>query len=200
LSRQAQKATTHKRVLDAAKELFQSTGYDAATIRAIAEHAGVSVGSVFNAYSSKSAILSAVMQERLAVLHQELQRVLPHLRGSTLDRLRSIFAIHYAFQAERVRTFLAHIASAYSHSGETPIAPFGSHAPLRAVVRETLESGLERGDVAPEADLELLIDLVLAAYAWNYRLAATNGADGKTMSAEMDRQLGLIFDGAGRRN
>jgi AcrR family transcriptional regulator len=200
LSRQAQKATTHRRVLDAAKDLFQSTGYDAATIRAIAQHAGVSVGSVFNAFSSKSAILSAVMQERLAVLHQELQRVLPHLRGSTLDRLRSIFAIHYAFQAERVRTFLAHIAAAYSHADEPPLAPFGSHAPLRAVVRETLEGGIERGDVAPEADLDLLLDLILAAYAWNYRMAVTSGADGKTMSAAMDRQLGLIFDGAGCRN
>ena len=198
MSRQAQKASTQRRVLDAARELFQTVGYEASTIRDIASLAGVSVGSVFNAFASKRAILSAVMQERLGLLHEELQRVLPHLRGSTLDRLRSIFAIHYAFQAERVRTYLAHIASAYATpSDDGALAPFHSQSPLTTILRDTLVDGIARGDIGPGCDLDVTVEVIMAAYAWNYRMAAQGDADSRAMSAAMDAQLGLIFQGVG---
>ena len=34
----------------------------------------------------------------------------------------------------------------------------------------------------PEIDLELAVDLLVGAYAWNYRLAAAQGADAPTGS------------------
>ena len=86
--RQQQKEATRARVLDAARELFDTQGYQGTTIREIARHAGVSVGSVFTCYASKGEILSAVMDERLEGLYAELDRVVPHLRGSVADRLR----------------------------------------------------------------------------------------------------------------
>lgn len=184
-------------MLDAARDLFQSVGYEASTIRAIAAHAGVSVGSVFNGFSSKSAILSEVMQERLAALHQELLRVTPHLRGSTIDRLRSIFAIHYSFQTEQLRLFLAHLSAAYSLVNDPAAIPFGGNAPLRAILHDTVQDGIGRGDVAADTDADLIVDVILAAYAWNYRLAAQSGADNLAMTGALDRQIGLIFTGAG---
>src|SRR5205807_7789 len=45
--RQTQKEATRGRVIDAARELFDTQGYQGTTIREIARHAGVSVGSVF---------------------------------------------------------------------------------------------------------------------------------------------------------
>lgn len=199
MSRQDQKAATRRKVLEAARDLFQTIGYEESTIRAIALAAGVSVGSVFNAFSSKSAILSEVMQERLVALHDELQRVLPHLRGSTVDRLRSIFAIHYAFQSERIRTFLAHIASAYSLQQDPGAVPFGRNAPLRQIIQDILLGGMERGDVDRNVEIEMVLDVILAAYSWNYRLAAASNVDAAVLTGHMDRQLGLIFQGVGAR-
>lgn len=199
MSRQTQKVATRRKVLDAARDLFQTIGYEESTIRAIAERAGVSVGSVFSGFSSKAAILSEVMQERLAALHQELVRVTPHLRGSTVDRLRSIFAIHYAFQTERLRLFLAHLAAGYSLVQDPAAVPFGANAPLRAILRDTIVAGIDRGDVAADIELDLIIDVILSTYSWNYRLAAQSEADSEAMTRSMDRQLGLIFRGAGGR-
>src|SRR6202012_3707552 len=112
-SRRIQKEATRKRVIAAAREIFDTRGYEGATIREIARHAGVSVGSVFTTFASKGEVLSEVMQQRLAALYAELDRVLPPLRGSTADRLRSMFAIHFAFEAPRTKLFLAHVAAAY---------------------------------------------------------------------------------------
>src|SRR4249919_577706 len=94
-ARQSQKEATRQRVANAARELFDTHGYQGTTIREIARHAGVAVGSVFTTFASKGEILSEVMQSRLAPLDTELERMMPHVRGSTADRLRTMFSIHF---------------------------------------------------------------------------------------------------------
>ena len=133
--RKSQKEATRQRVLDAARELFEAKGFEAATVRDIARMAGVSVGSVFTTFASKGDILSQVMADRLDALYAELDRLAPHLRGSTPDRLRSIFAIHYAFETRRTRLFLAHIAAAYNWTLGPTSRPYGRNPRLRATYR-----------------------------------------------------------------
>ena len=193
--RQSQKEATRNRVIVAARELFDVQGYQGTTIREIARHAGVSVGSVFTTFASKGEILSQVMQERLDQLYAELDRVLPHLRGSTSDRLRSMFAIHFAFEAQRTRLFLAHIAAAYDFTLPAAATPFGKNPRLQEIIRECLVKGVAEGDVDPAVDHQEIIDLLMSAYAWTFRLAVWDGADAETMTAVMDRQIGLIAAG-----
>ena len=193
--RKSQKEATRQRVLDAARELFEAKGFEAATVRDIARMAGVSVGSVFTTFSSKGDILSQVMADRLDALYAELDRLAPHLRGSTPDRLRSIFAIHYAFETRRTRLFLAHIAAAYNWTLGPTSRPYGRNPRLRAVVRDCLIDGIARGDVDPAAYLDVVVDALMASYAWTYRLAAWENADAEAMSAVMDRHIGLIAGG-----
>lgn len=193
--RKTQKEATRKRVLDAARDLFESQGYVETTVRAIARAAGVSVGSVFTSFASKGDILSQVMQERLEGLYAELDRVIPHLRASTADRLRSMFAIHYAYEFPRKRLFLAHIAATYDWTLSPAARPFGRNQRLRQLIYDCLGEGVARGDVDPAADLDTIVELLIAAYAWNFRLVAWDDADAPTMSAAMDRQIGLICEG-----
>ena len=193
--RQSQKEATRNRVILAARELFDVQGYQGTTIREIARHAGVSVGSVFTTFASKGEILSQVMQERLDRLYAELDLVAPHLRGSTADRLRSIFAIHFAFEAQRMRLFLAHIVAAYDFGQTSATTPFGRNSRLQEIIRECLAKGVADGDVCPAVDNQEIIDLLMSAYAWTYRLAVWDSADADTMTAVMDRQIGLIAAG-----
>jgi len=182
-------------VIAAARELFDTVGYPGATIREIARRAGVSVGSVFTTFASKGEILSEVMRERLDDLYAELDRVVPHLRGPTADRLRTMFAIHFNFESARTRLFLSHIAAAYDWTLPPTARPYGRTPRLQEIVKECLAKGVEQGDVDPAADLQEINDLLMAAYAWTYRLAVSQNADAKAMTEVMDRQIGLIADG-----
>lgn len=193
--RSVQKEATRRRVLEAARELFETEGYEETTVRAIAKLAGVSVGSVFTSFQSKLDILSEVMGERLDELYDELDRVGHQLRGSTADRLRSLFALFYAFETRRKRLFLAHIAATYDWRPGAKATPFGHNERLKQVVRDCLARGVAAGDVDPAIDPELIVDVLLAAYAWTYRLAAWADADADTMSHAMDRQIGLLAAG-----
>jgi len=194
-SRQTQKEATRLRVIEAARELFDTQGYQGTTIREIARHANVSVGSVFTTFASKGEILSQVMQDRLDGLYAELDRVMPHLRGGTVDRLRTMFAIHFAFEVQHTRLFLAHIAAAYDWTLPDGAKPMGKNTRLQQIIIDTLAKGVGDGDVDEAIEPQEIVDLLMAAYAWAYRLAAWNGADAAAMTQVMDRQIGLIASG-----
>lgn len=193
--RETQKQGTRRKVLEAARDLFNEIGYDETTIRAIAERAGVSVGSVFTTFASKSDVLSQVMDDRVEALFAELDRLVRHLRGSVADRISSVFAIHYDFECRRVKLFLAHVAASFSPTLEASTIPFGRNARFKAMLVEMISDGVARGEVRPDCDHELVLDTLMAAYAWNYRLAAQKGADAAHMAALMERQVALIFNG-----
>jgi AcrR family transcriptional regulator len=193
--RQSQKEATRNRVILAARELFDAQGYQGTTVREIARQAGVSVGSVFTTFASKGEILSQIMQDRLDGLYLELDRVMPHLRGSTADRLCTMFSIHFSFEAQRMRLFLAHIAAAYDWTLPAAATPFGKTPRLQEIIRECLTKGVAEGDVDPAVDHQEIIDLLMSAYAWTYRLAVWDGAGADTLTAVMDRQIGLIAAG-----
>lgn len=193
--REAQKLATRRRVLDAASDLFNEIGFEDATVRAIANRAGVSVGSVFTTFTSKADILSQVMQDRLEALYEETGRVIPLMRGSTADRCRSLFAMLYAFEMRRVKLFLAHIAVAYRWEVDPAARPFGSNQAFRDLIAAWLRDGAVRGDIRIDVDCQAVIDLLLGVYAWNYRLAAAENADSDRLTALMDQQIGMIFDG-----
>lgn len=193
--RQSQKEATRQRVLEAARELFDTHGYQGTTVREIARRAEVSVGSVFTTFASKGEILSEVMAARLDPLYAEIDRVMPHLRGSTADRLRTMFAIHFEFEAKHVRLFMSHIAAAYDWTLTEGARPYGRNTRLKEVIVDALIKGQADGDVRHDIELQEVVDLLMSAYAWTYRLVITNGADAKAMIAVMDRQIGLIAEG-----
>ncbi|MBO1901880.1 TetR/AcrR family transcriptional regulator [Leucobacter weissii] len=68
---------TRARVLDSAAHRFRQDGFDAATIRGIADDAGVSVGSVL-AVGDKQSLLVEVFDRGIAELHRQA----PGARGS----------------------------------------------------------------------------------------------------------------------
>jgi TetR/AcrR family transcriptional regulator, cholesterol catabolism regulator len=194
-SRQSQKEATRRRVMDKARELFDSQGYQGTTIREIARGAGVSVGSVFTTFASKYEILSQVMQDRLDGLYAELDRVIPHLRGTTQDRLRTMFAVHFAFEVRHKRLFLSYISATYDWTMPPSATPMGRNRALMDIIGECLAKGVAEGDVDPSVEQQEIIDLLMAAYFWVYRLAAWHDADAATMTDVMDRQISLIAQG-----
>lgn len=193
--RKLQKEATRRRVIDAARELFEAKGYQETTIREIARQAGVSVGSVFTNFSCKGDVLSQVMADRLDALYAELDRVMPHLRGSTADRICTLFSIHYAFESARTRLFLAHIAAAFDWSLTPESRPYGRTPRLKQMIRDLVTDGIPRGDVDSAIDPDVVTDALMASYAWTYRLAAWEGASAETMSAAFDAQVRLIAEG-----
>ena len=123
--RQAQKQETRSRVLAAARDLFNDVGYEGATIRLVAQRAGVSVGSVFTTFSSKADILSQVMLERVDALTAEIEALMADKQGTVRERFKAFLAANYQVEIKRPKLYLAHIMAAFTPDLEDGVVPFG---------------------------------------------------------------------------
>ncbi|MGE5566564.1 MAG: TetR/AcrR family transcriptional regulator [Parcubacteria group bacterium] len=196
--REQQKQATRAKVLDAARDLFDSAGYEETTIRAIAERAGVSVGSVFTTFASKAEILGQIMNERIEQLSAELEKVVPNLRGSIVDRMSSLIAIHYDFQMRRPKLYLAYLSVSFHVQRASGFVRMGASPALRAPMRDLLAAAIERGEVRADLDIELALDMLVSLYGFNY-LRVAEGADAKELSEILDRELKAVFEGLAAR-
>ena len=68
------KAETRQRILEAARQLFAASGYEASTTRDIADAAGIANGTLFNYFPNKEAILASLIAGAIAGLHTEFER------------------------------------------------------------------------------------------------------------------------------
>jgi AcrR family transcriptional regulator len=88
----ATREATRRRILDVARARFAAQGFAATTAREIAAEAGVASGTVFNYFSTKEAIVTALIAQALTEAHAlfEKQRRTP---GSLQEALFSLVAL-----------------------------------------------------------------------------------------------------------
>jgi AcrR family transcriptional regulator len=83
-------------ILDAAKRLFLTEGYEHATIRKIAAAVGVSAATLYLYFPDKDAILRAIAESTFERLLERLEAS-QRAPGSDLDRLRAGLSAYVAF-------------------------------------------------------------------------------------------------------
>jgi AcrR family transcriptional regulator len=89
------KVATRQRILEAARHLFATTGFEACTTRQIAEAAGIATGTLFNYFATKEAVLASLAAEAVARAHRDFE-----LRNSGEDSLEEEL---FAFVAAGLR-------------------------------------------------------------------------------------------------
>jgi AcrR family transcriptional regulator len=118
-------AAQRARILDAARELFGTRGFEQVTMAEVAERAGVARATVFNHFPSRHALVEAITVDVLAYWDGMLERALADARTSTPTLVRALF----------------------DHMG---MGIQGFHDFFRGVFREIMkiQVGLEEGGVA----------------------------------------------------
>jgi AcrR family transcriptional regulator len=75
--RQARSQERVKQILDVAEQMFIAEGYDATTTNAIAARAKVPIGSLYQFFPDKAAIVQALAMRYMALLHQRFMSLHP---------------------------------------------------------------------------------------------------------------------------
>ena len=96
--RQLQKEDTRRVILTAAYALFAEQGYARTTMRALAQRAGVGLGTIFKHFPDKPSLLVAAFQEDLGRVVQEAFRTLPKrgLKRQLLHLTKKLFDFYAA--------------------------------------------------------------------------------------------------------
>lgn len=154
-------ATAHQAILDAALGELRERGYAALTIEGIAGRAGVGKQTIYRWWSSKADVVLD------AVLDLASTRIIVPDEGSLSDDLVAFLRATFRQRGERP-VLIGLMAEAILDP--TFATQFRDRFLFsrRAALRSILQRAVERGEVAAELDLELLIDVVYGVL-W-YRL------------------------------
>ncbi len=97
--RQARSKFTVDAILEAATRVFDQHGYDFATTNRVAETAGVSIGSLYQYFPNKDALLTALHERHVEQVLGEVQAALRSSRGEPLSvalrtLVQQVLALH----------------------------------------------------------------------------------------------------------
>ena len=76
-------------ILDAAENAFAESGFNGASLRHIAQGAGVNVASIYYYFSSKEDLMQAVLERRLGPLREEHLELLRRYEQAAAGQPRS---------------------------------------------------------------------------------------------------------------
>ncbi len=113
---------TRGRILDAALQLFRDQGFEATTMREIAQSAGVATGAAYYYFDSKDAIVLAFYDQAQKDMTARLEDLLAASRDLA-ERLRGILQVKLAY-FEPSRRFLG--ALSVHTDPNHPLSPFSA--------------------------------------------------------------------------
>jgi AcrR family transcriptional regulator len=151
-------------ILEAAVALVRAVGYDAVTMEAIAARAGVSKPTVYRRWKSKELVVIAAIGRIVRGI-----AVVPDT-GTTRGDVVALMRVAAGLYADPATgALLSGLVAAMARSRRIARAVrTGFVATWRDAMREVLERGVVRGEIAPTRDLELAIDLLAGPLAYRF--------------------------------
>lgn len=129
---------TGTKILDAALDLFRQEGFDSATMRDIAQKAGVATGAAYYYYPSKDAIVMDFYQRACQEMQPKIEAALKNTHGLE-DRLRELIRVklvHFAPNRGVLRALLK--------NGADPKHPLSPFSPETKDIRDIDVAWFER--------------------------------------------------------
>jgi len=189
-------ATVPRHILDATAALLSHRGYEATTVRAIAAQVGIKAASIYHHYASKDAMVVAVMNEGVRIVHDAVVSALTALGPGACPRLRLETAIQ------------AHLRSSLENSDYTAASirafaflPDAVRAECRAdrrryeeIWRGIVEEASRAGLVRPGISLDVVRLMLLGAVNWAGEWYRPGRLDINTIARDF---ANLVFQGDG---
>ena len=191
--RDMRREATKAAVLEAARRVFLEQGFEGATIKQIADEAGVSPGTVLNAEPSKAALLVAILKREYEQIAESAERMEAVLSGNASDRLNALLHLMLDGHTRHTELFAAAIGHSWlvsdpAYQAAIEDMDFAWEA-LRRVMRDGVERGEFREDLNIDGLLQVLLDIFFSAIREDRR---ENGRDAREA---LSLRLAVVMDG-----
>lgn len=176
-------------ILDAAEELIAAKGLHGAGLAQIAKKAGVAVGTLYNYFEDRDAMVRALFETRRAALRPKVLAALAAGAGLPFEpRLRTFMRQLFGVFEEH-RRYIKVVFEA-EH-----LKPTGSHVDLIAAIDEIVAAGLAEGVIAKASAEPLSITLSGALRT----VLVRKSQSGDSFVDAADPIVTLLVDGARKR-
>jgi AcrR family transcriptional regulator len=160
--RERRKLEVHTRILEAATELFDRSGFEATTVASICERADVAHKTFFNHFPSKQELLREIASVALESLLSNLEEARKR-PGSTRERIHYFFE-RVADNAQSAGPMRSELVTEIMHVAHESRSEPEQARKLHAAFGSIILDGLERGDVTRHHPADTLIDTLQGAF------------------------------------
>jgi len=174
-------------ILDAAEVLIASEGLRGASIAAIARRAGVAVGTLYNYFEDRDALVAALFEQRRSTLHPQIGEAVSSGKGLAFEpRLRAL--VRDLLAAFDSHLLFIKVAIETEH---TRLAPTTTAKELHATLLEVMRAGvIER--VLRKDDAELAAVMLAGAIK---SVVLRRAADNQPCSPDGEPMVSMFLDG-----
>jgi AcrR family transcriptional regulator len=194
------KETVAETILDATEEIASESGHAATSIQAIAQRAGVSVGTIYNYFADRNGVMAELFTRRRSELLAKMAEAARDSAGGTFARqldafVRTVFTF---FDARRPFLRLAIETGPQVHAAKKSTVGEGGRSTLEQLLARAeriVAVGIKEGKVRKEgADLSaaFLISAIKTVLAMR---AATD----LPLAAQTDEVIALFLNGVAVR-
>ena len=189
------KQRTRERVLIAARQLFGERGYEGATIRDIAQAAGMSTGAVFASFADKTELFEEILTADYEAVYGRMAQAARE-GGSVEAALLGLFGVGYSFHLEQLPLLRASIAVSWTRSEAAERRNRNDIKHIFHLMADVLQRGVDQGGLKSGLDAKLLAEIIWDVYVANYRRAIFDGWSKEMLLARLAEQLKIILVGA----
>jgi AcrR family transcriptional regulator len=162
-------ARADRAILEATLELIAELGMQEFRTEDVAARAGVGKGAIYRRYRSKDELVTAAVA---ALVREEI--AVPDTGSTRADLLALMREAVELYSGSLPGRLMPNLVGAMARKPELASAlRNGFLAGRRAALTEVLRRGVERGDLRPDLDLELALDVLGGPLS--YRLLVTGG-------------------------
>ncbi len=152
--RQKQKENTRQLIVDTAHKLFSQEGYSKTTMRTLAEHAGIGLGTIFKHFPDKPSLLAAAFHSDLEQIINKAWQSMP--TTGIREQLLHISRELYSFYAENLifaRTLLKEVLFLEGEYGEIlDTQVFAFLAKIAELIQQASANGELQRQIEPQQE------------------------------------------------
>lgn len=195
--RQRQKAETRARILDAARRLFESNGFDGTTMRAVAADAGVALGTIFTHFADKGDLLISALLEDLAATDRRIAETLP--ASPIRSQISHMAAAGFGYWCSRPALSATLLREMYFIAGPSAERRREETSRFVGFFRGLLEDARNRGELKDDLDCAAIAEALYTFYTGRLiRAAGDDDFDLEEMLSDVEVFVDDLLTGIGR--
>lgn len=183
--------TVRAQILDAAEELIAARGLHSSPLALIAKRAGVAVGTLYNYFADRDALIRALFESRRAVLRPKLLAAASNAQALPFEPRLRRFVRDLLAAFEEHRRFVK-VATETEH---LKIQPTSTASDLVTAIETIVDAGVAERVLG--GDKAALLKLVIPGAIKGVIMRRT--IDGAAFVDDADAIVSIILDGARRR-
>jgi AcrR family transcriptional regulator len=163
--RESNKADKRRRIRNAAKALFSQQGYEATTLRQIAKHAGVALGTLSLYADDKRDLVLLIFNEKIPALNDRAEAAAEAGADDLLERLVRMFAVYAEDAASDLMFARIHHQLSYYSGGRHSQEYYAHRDRLFGIIERIIREAQEAGSIATKEDPAFIAKQVFFAFS-----------------------------------